>query len=762
MNEADTRAELIDPQLKSARWGKSVNELTDIKREHPVYPGQISRNKKGSPLSADYVLIYKNRKLAAIEAKADEVDVSEGVAQAKNYATLLNLNYTFAANGKEIKQMRLDPKEEKLVEKFPTPDELWELCFPEDNEWLDKFNAVPFHDFNRTRQLRYYQEIAVNKTMEAIANNQDRILLTLATGTGKTFIAFQIAWKLFQSRWTTQKDGQSLPRILFLADRNILANQDYNAFEPFGESARVRIQPNQISRRGGVPLNGSVFFTIFQSLMSGDNHYYKEYPADFFDFIVIDECHRGGAHDESSWRDIMNYFRSAVQLGLTATPKRENNSDTYKYFGDPIYTYSLKQGIKDGFLTPFKVDIIESSLDEYEYEEDDEVIEGLPERDKVYKESDFNTKIVIEERERHRVKEFLSRIRPRDKTLVFCANQAHAGLVRDMVNEETPNQPTDYCERVTANDGEIGDQHLRTFQDNEKEIPTILTTSRKLSTGVDALNVRNIVLLRPVKNMIEFKQIIGRGTRLFDGKFYFTVYDFVKAYENFEDKEWDGEPEEPVNPPIGRPPVPPDDIPPRPPIEKIKIKLAEGKELEITSHSSRRFMLDGNPVELEVFIKHIFRTLNLPDLFTNEQSLRETWSNPITRKELLKKLSEEGISVEDLKEIQSLIDAEDSDLFDVLEYIAFSQPTITRQTRVESNKQKIFSFLNENQRDFIQFILANYVSKGYEELDDSKLKYAIDSKYGDVNDAEQKLGSVDEIRKTFLEFQKYLYEKSVA
>ena len=202
--------------------------------------------------------------------------------------------------------------------------------------------------------------------------------------------------------------------------------------------------------------------------MSGDNHYYKEYPADFFDFIVIDECHRGGAHDESSWRDIMNYFRSAVQLGLTATPKRKNNSDTYKYFRDPIYTYSLKQGIKDGFLTPFKVDIIESSLDEYEYEEDDEVIEGIPERDKVYKESDFNTKIVIEERERHRVKEFLSRIRQRDKTLVFCANQAHAGLIRDMVNEETPNQPTDYCVRVTANDGELR-QYLRAFQTMKKK-----------------------------------------------------------------------------------------------------------------------------------------------------------------------------------------------------------------------------------------------------------------------------------------------------
>ena len=410
---------------------------------------------------------------------------------------------------------------------------------------------MPFEDKGGSHPSRYYQDIAVERVMEAIAENRQRILLTLATGTGKTFIAFQIAWKLFHSRWNLSREPSRRPRILFLADRNILANQAYNAFSAFPEDALVRIAPADIRKKGKVPKNGSLFFTIFQTFMSGPpkdgqpSPYFGEYPPDFFDFIVIDECHRGGANDESNWRGILDYFAPAVQLGLTATPKRKDNVDTYAYFGEPVYIYSLKEGINDGFLTPFKVKQISTTLDEYVYTPDDTLVEGEIEAGKRYTETDFNKIIEIKEREAHRVKLFMEQIDQNEKTLVFCATQDHALAVRDLINQMKTSTDPNYCQRVTANDGELGEQHLRDFQDNEKTIPTILTTSQKLSTGVDARNIRNIVLMRPINSMIEFKQIIGRGTRLYDGKDYFTIYDFVKAHHHFSDPEWDGEPLEP-------------------------------------------------------------------------------------------------------------------------------------------------------------------------------------------------------------------------
>jgi len=342
--------------------------------------------------------------------------------------------------------------------------------------------------------------------MDAIAEKKNRILLTLATGTGKTNIAFQISWKLFYNRWNLKFDGTRRPRILFLADRNILADQAYNDFSAFPEDAMVRIKPGEIRKKGSVPTNGSIFFTIFQTFMSGPNNtpYFGEYPADFFDFIIIDECHRGGANDEGTWRGILEYFSPAVQIGLTATPKRKRNVDTYKYFGEPVYIYSLKDGINDGFLTPFKVKQIKTSLDEYTYESDDNVIEGEIEEGKTYREADFNKIIEIKAREEKRVKLFMDLINQSEKTIVFCATQDHAAAVRDLINQYKKSKDPNYCVRVTANDGELGEQYLREFKDNEKTIPTILTTSQKLSTGVDARNIRNIVLLRLVNNIVEF------------------------------------------------------------------------------------------------------------------------------------------------------------------------------------------------------------------------------------------------------------------
>jgi type I restriction enzyme R subunit len=497
--------------------------------------------------------------------------------------------------------------------------------------------------------------------------------------------------------------------------------------------------------------------------------YFGDYEPDFFDFVIIDECHRGGANDESNWRDILDYFSSAVQLGLTATPKKEENADTYRYFGEPVYKYSLKEGIQDGYLTPFKVKRIQTTMDEYVYTSDDEILDGEVDEGYVYKEKDFNNKIVIEQRERKRVQEMLANINPQEKTLVFCANQAHAAMVRDLINQETPVKKTNYCVRVTANDGAIGDTYLKQFQDNEKTIPTIITTSQKLTTGVDARNVRNVVLMRPVNSMIEFKQIIGRGTRLFEGKHYFTIIDFVNAYHLFNDAEWDGEPiePEPKEPRTPREPKEPKDGDddggfPEDKKQKLRIKLSDGKVREIQSMRSTMFYVDGKPISAEEFIQRLFNTLKLPEVFGTEDALRKEWANPVTRSELLKKLERHGCAKSDLVKLQEMIDAENCDLFDVLEYISYSRKPITRIERVTNAESNIYTFLNEKQRDFIGFVLRNYIQDGVDELDMGKLSTMLTSKYGGVHAAQQTLGNVEEIQKVFVDFQQYLYTDKVA
>ena len=776
MNEAETEAALIDPKLRDCGWGG--NDGSIVRKQFPITNGEIKPGGiRAGILKADYVLVYKNRKLAVIEAKKEDLPVSEGISQAKDYAQKLKIHTTYSTNGHKIYEINYSKNEkgemfitsEGEVDNFPSPEELWIKTFKDKNEWSSKFDAINFEPFRGTKEPRYYQEIAINNALDAIADKQQRILLTLATGTGKTVIAFHIAWKLFQSRWNKQRDGSRAPRILFLADRNILANQAFNSFSAFDENALVRITPKDVKDKGHVPTNGSVFFTIFQSFMSGPENkpYFGQYPADFFDLIIIDECHRGGAKDESRWRGIMDYFSTAVQIGLTATPKRKFNADTYDYFGEPVYTYSLKEGIKDGFLTPFKVKRIQTTMDEYVYTGDDDILAGEDElvKGEVFEEKDFNKKITIEGRERKRVQLMLDSINTKEKTLVFCASIAHAGMVRDLINQLTVNPPADYCVRVTAKDAETGDTHLRQFQDNEKTLPTILTTSQKLSTGVDALNIRNIVLMRPVNNMIEFKQIIGRGTRLFEDKFYFTVVDFVGASRNFADPEWDGEPipEEPPEPKAEKPFEPGEEVggeeplEPKPPREKIIIKLAEGKELMIKSMSTYLFYFQGQPVTAEEFIKKLFNTIVLPTIFKNEDELRKMWSSPITRNELIKKLEDNGFSKPDLKQIQTLIEAEDSDIFDVLEHIAYSKKPIPRTVRVTNAENKIHKNLNDKQKEFIDFVLSKYVEGGVDELDINRLSDLIELKYRTIHDGQKALGNADSIKNTFIEFQKHLY-----
>ena len=772
MNEAETRAEYIDPALKAAGWG--VVGGSRIRREYGITLGRIEgHGKRGKPLTADYVLEYRNTKLAVLEAKPWDAALTEGVGQAKDYAAKLAVRFTYSSNGQGLYCIDMKTGQEGPVAVYPTPEELWSRTFAKANAWRDRFAAVPFEDKGGSHPSRYYQEIAVERVMHAISEGRQRILLTMATGTGKTFVAFQIAWKLFQSRWNLSREPTRRPRILFLADRNILADQAYNAFSAFQEDALVRIAPSEIRNHGGVPTNGSLFFTIFQTFMSGPpqdgkpSPYFGEYPPDFFDFIVIDECHRGGANNESNWRGILDYFAPAVQLGLTATPKRQDNVDTYAYFGDPVYIYSLKEGINDGFLTPFKVKQIATTLDEYVFTPDDQVVEGEIEAGKRYEEPDFNKVIEIREREAHRVKVFMDEINQNEKTLVFCANQAHALAVRDLINQMKTSHDPNYCQRVTADEGALGDQHLRAFQDNEKTIPTILTTSQKLSTGIDARNIRNIVLMRPINSMIEFKQIIGRGTRLFDGKDYFTIYDFVKAHHHFNDPEWDGEPlePEPKGPPrvkegVVGPYIPPGPGP-GPPPKKIKVKLADGKERAIQHMMVTTFFQpSGMPMSAQQFMELLFG--KLPDFFKNEEELRALWSAPHTRAKLLQGLAEKGFGREQLTEMQRIIDAEKSDLFDVLAYVAYALPKLSRAERASGAKVLISTHFNSKQQVFLDFVLSHYVNVGVEELDQEKLTPLLQLKYQAIADAVADLGEPEGIKQVFEGFQKFLYQKRVA
>ena len=922
MNETETRAELVDPALKAAGWGNV--EGSRIRRDFPINKGRLIGNgQRNYPDKADYVLQYKNRNLAIIEAKASDKYYTEGVAQAKGYAEKLQVRFTFSTNGRRIYRIDMKEGQEGDVASYPTPDELWAMTFPATTastnttaffltceDWQNKLLAIPFEDRGGTWQPRYYQENAVTKVIKAIANNKTRILLTLATGTGKTAIAFQIAWKLFHAKWTVRQalrpptKAKQSPRILFLSDRNILANQAFNDFSAFEEDALVRIKPEDIRKKGRAPKNGSVFFTIFQTFMvkkapqaplspprrgevfselsltdiskapgyvyilqcadgsffvgstrrieelskpsrhaelvSASPHYqgiagqarndsaklvycetfktivsavnrekeikgwndekkialiqnyvdkntsplreglrgascfFGDYPPDFFDFIIIDECHRGGANDESEWRAIMDYFSPAVQLGLTATPKRKINADTYNYFGEPVYIYSLKDGINDGFLTPFKVRQIDTTIDEYQYDPDDSVLEGEIDEEKRYTEADMNRIIEIREREEYKVKILMSQMNQNEKALVFCASQLHALAIRDLINQHAASKNPNYCHRVTADDGKIGEQHLNDLRNNEKTIPAVLTTSHKLSTGVDAPEVRNIVLLRPINSIIEFKQIIGRGTRLFDGKDYFTIYDFVKAHLHFNDPEWDGEPLEPVVPnlyPEKDPPTEetiqePDTACPVcgyfvcrcqvSPVKMIRVKLADDKVRQFQHHINTSFWSpDGRPITAEEFLRSLFGTL--PDLFKNEDELRAIWSKPNTRKKLLEALSEKGFPKQQLTEFQKLINAENSDLYDVLAYIAFQSNMMERSERAE----KATIYLNDydpEQQEFLNFVLSQYIKQGIDELDDAKISKLLTLKYKTLADAKKELGDIPTIRKMFIGFQTHLYD----
>ena len=786
MNEAQTRLELIDPAIRAAGWTAANGCRMLVEQSACEFaPGRVGKV-RGKPLRADYILTYRGRRLVVVEAKSDECQAIEGYEQALKYGRNLGMVAAFATNGKEILEVDLKTGGTEVVDAFPSPQEVWRRAFPNENGWRDSFDAVPFW-FDAVKKPRYYQELAVNRVTDAVAAKRRRILLTLATGTGKTFIAFQIAWKLVKAKWNLQaangdgKPGERAPRILFITDRNILANQGLIDFSGFDEHALARVTPKAIHKRDDkVPMNATVFFTIYDTFMCGEpgKEFYRQYAPDFFDFVIIDECHRGGAKDESTWRQILEYFEPAYQLGMTATPKRDVNADTYKYFGRPVYEYSLQQGIEDGFLTPFRVEKATCTIDDYEYDPDDTVVAGEDEldKDKTYEEKDFyRGRIRIRERDEERVKELLGKMRPMDKTIIFCYNQPHAMEIMGMVNkfqklaEKTP----DYCRRVTANDGDEGERFLKEFQNNEKQFPVVLTTSQKLSTGVDARNVRNIVLMRPVNSMVEFKQIVGRGTRLFDEKYYFTIYDFVGASDKFDDPDWDGPP---VCPKCGCDPcickrggggggggAKPCPICGNLPCtcdkgeKTVVIKLGKARTVQVKTEWESLIMYDGKMIPVEEFVKKVFSKVT--GLIGSAEKLRKAWSEQETRRELLAKLAENGFEMDRLKELQKLMDSEDCDLLDVLEYVAFEIPMQKRTERADTAKIGLAAWVrDENAKGFYKFVLDNYVKEGFDVFTrEDALSQLIVTKYHTIDDARSTLGNLAEIRTGFATLQKKVY-----
>jgi type I restriction enzyme R subunit len=766
----------VDSALQLSEWHEDY-----IIREFYFTDGRkIGGNKRGERYWADYILRYQNVNLAVVEAKRIGKEATDGLQQVISYADKLKVRFAYTTNGKDLYEFDMESGKGKYVDKFPTPQELYERQFEERNELKEKLLSEGFHIVG-TFKPRYYQEIAVNRTLETIADGNKRALLTLATGTGKTVIAFQIVHKLFEARWNLDGTDRR-PRVLFLADRNILADQAINTFNDPYEKDLIKINGDEIKRRGGkVPTNAHIFFAIYQAIGEKENisGYYKEYPKDFFDIVIVDECHRGSANEKGTWRNILDHFDTAVQVGMTATPKRHDNVDTYKYFGKPIYEYSLKEGINDGFLSPYKVKRIRTNIDEYVPTAEDEVVQGELDKD-LYEMEDFNRKIVIPEREALIAKTIIENIRPMDKTIVFCVDQNHARIMRDAINTYKTVRDPFYCVRITSNEGIAGRQLLEQFQDNDKDIPVVITSSQMLTTGVDARNVRNIVLVRTINSMVEFKQIVGRGTRIFEGKDFFTIIDFTGATNKFYDDEWDGEPEEPTEEIEVSEDLEPieineesqqeeeevreltdEDFEEEDPKRKTIVKLSNGRKLKIIDIETRYIDEDGKPLTASQFLEKLLGAI--PDLFKTEEKLREIWANPETRKDLLEKLRVLGIDEDQLKTLQKMFEAEDSDLFDVLSHIAFNANMKTRHQRAEEAKQdkEVFKKTNnELAKKFLFFLLERYEKDGIDELDQESLPSLIKiSGLGTVSDANRAFGTRDNLLESYYEIQKSLYKK---
>lgn len=760
-SEADTRANHIDPALKDAGW-----DAATIHREYYFTVGRkLVGGKRGKRCFVDYLLHKDNRQLALIEAKKEDEHPTRGLQQAIGYANKLGIRFLYSTNGPAIYKFDVDTGYGDYVEKYPSPAELLSRYEGDYSDQAKILRTIPFH-IESGKTPYYYQELAVHAATDAIGKGVARVLLTLATGTGKTFIAFQIVHKLLEARWNRNAFGERRPRILFLADRNVLADQAINTFNPY-ENDLIKINGEEVRRRNGVvPTNAHLFFAIYQAIAERENigGYYKEYPEDFFDLIIIDECHRGAASEDASWRSILDHFTPAVHLGLTATPKRTDNVDTYNYFGKPVYEYALKDGINDGFLTPYRVKRIRTNLDELILTDGDLILKGESKKD-LYESTDYDQTIIASDRTELVAKAILENINPLEKTIIFCVNQNHALTMRDMINKHKTIQDPLYCVRITSDEGKEGRELLEQFQDNDKNIPAILTSSQMLTTGVDARNVRNIVLDRIISSIVEFKQIVGRGTRIFDGKDYFTILDFRGATNLFYDPEWDGT----------------EDVPgveedpsgggsggggggggsnPGPQEETLTVQLSPNRQLKVIDVDTRYIDETGRPLTAQQFLERLM--LKLPDLFSTVEDLRERWANPDGRELLLKELGEAGFDNEQLQMLRTMFEAEACDLFDLLAFLTHEHPMHTRRERVEKTRENADLFTrypDPNAQAFLEFVLEKYEYTGTVELSRRSLARLVQlSGRGTITQLSHAFGgSAEDLLKAFIDLQHELY-----
>ena len=736
VSEATTCHRYIDPKLHESGW-----DLDKIIREYRITKGRIvpkgRKGKRNAPLKADYVLrLNRDFKIAVVEAKSYDRPHDEGMQQALKYARMMNLWFAYATNGKKIEEYDLITQQQKTLDMFPTPKELHRrtkerLGFDEEQMevLLEPFDRSTTDLVGVPIESRYYQEIAINVALASILARKKRILLTLATGTGKTFIAYQIAQKLW-------KKDHPHPKILFLADRTVLLNQaKNNSFAGFGE-ARHKIQKY-------VETAYEMYFALYQALDvdKEEGELYKQYPKDFFDYVIIDECHRGSSTEYGDWRNILEYFTTATHIGMTATPKHNNdNKDTYDYFGIPVYTYSLRQGIEDGFLAPYIIHRINLDVDIYGYtpKPGEKDLDGKLLENKTYTYRDFDRTLVVDNRRKTVAKhliEFLQKNnRECDKTILFCQNSDHALAMTKWIRNYS-GQNHNYCVRIVSAEGEIGREHLDHFQAPNNNLPVIAVTSRLMSTGVDVPTCRVIALDKSINSMTEFKQIIGRGTRVFEpkDKMWFSIIDYRKATRLFEDLEWDGPPVEIT--------TEKQEAITKEKEEKLLKKAEEMKKKQAEKRSEggqnepkkiRKYHIEGQEIKVcgesvwifDQSIKgHRFITYQdytgetVRRLINEEQrDLYQIWTNPERRQHFVKKLEKRGVTFENLREITQTY--KKIDAFDLLMHFAFNANAKTRIERINTIRKKAFlERFPEKARVVLDVILDHYGEHGYQELD---------------------------------------------
>ncbi|HEH5690132.1 TPA: DEAD/DEAH box helicase family protein [Campylobacter jejuni] len=762
-SEDDTRVKLIDAKLYASSWSEE-----NIIRNYYFTDGRkLIGNKRAERKFADYLLKFQNNNLAIIEAKKQNKDALDGLSQGIEYAKTLNVPFVYSTNGDKIYEYDLRVSRGEYIENFPSPNELFQRVYGNLKEWQYKL-LTQRELYIPQKTLRYYQKIAVDKVIEALINGKDRILLTLATGTGKTTIAFALCYRLLEARWNKENKDQK-PKILFLCDRVSLRDQALGEFNAVESDCKV-ISAEEIRKNDGkIITNANVFFGIYQSLAANskdqentqeeqESKFYLQYPKDFFDLIIIDECHRGGANEEGNWACVLEHFSSATHLGLTATPKKSDNVDTYRYFGESAYEYSLKEGIEDGFLTPYKVKRITTTLSKgYVYNPDD-LIEGELEKG-FYKMSEFERNIHLPQYNDFLAKEILKLIDPMDKTIIFCANQAHASDIKRAIDKFKSVKRDDYCVRVTSDEGKIGLEYLKQFQDNDKSYPVILTSSKMLTTGVDARNVRNIVLLANIGSMVEFKQIIGRGTRVYEGKDFFTILDFVGATKLFYDPKWDGEKIEELKEQDEKEKITKEHI------KQTKEESKEKKSVTIHLKGTKLKVLDitttyvgaqGKPLSTKEFLEFLIGKLG--EYYDDEAKLREIWSDQKNRERFLKALANDGVDENALKDLREIFQ-KDCDIYDVLAHLSFNAEIKTRQERVlqVENGEFLKRFQKEKAIKFIEFLLNRYQEYGIKDFDDG-LKPLIElSSLGNVRELADEFGSLEILKQSFDDLQREIY-----